>query len=77
MAGNGLVSWALAIVGSLFGLVLGVRAFGHWAKKEWGALITHIAGAAVVAYMVFSPDQAVTVLKLIGSKIASVFTGQG
>ncbi|MEY9839509.1 TcpD family membrane protein [Streptacidiphilus sp. EB103A] len=75
MAGNSLVSWALTIVGSLFGLVLGVRAFGHWAKKEWGALITHFVGAAVVAFMIFSPDQAVTILKLIGAKLASVFTG--
>jgi hypothetical protein len=75
MGGNGLVSWALTIVGSLFGLVLGVRAFQHWAKKEWGALITHMAGAAVVAFMIFSPDQAVTILKLVGSKLASIFTG--
>lgn len=75
MGGNGLVSWALTIVGSLFGLVLGVRGFQHWMKKEWGALITHLAGGAVVAFMIFSPDQAVTILKLIGSKLASIFTG--
>lgn len=72
---NGLVSWALTIVGSLFGLVLAVRSFGHWAKREWGQLITHVAGAAVVAYMIFSPNDAVTLLKSIGAKIASVFTG--
>ncbi|MFD7553565.1 hypothetical protein ACFV9E_03365 [Streptomyces sp. NPDC059835] len=74
MGQNPLVSWILTIVGSLFVAVLAVRAFGHWAKKEWGALITHTIGGAVVAFFVFNSDQAVTILKMIGGKIASVFT---
>ncbi|MEO3976775.1 hypothetical protein [Streptomyces sp. CAU 1734] len=75
MGENELVSWILAIVGSLFVAVLAVRAFGHWMKKEWGALITHIVGGAVVAVMIFTPQQAVTILRFIGGKFASVFTG--
>ncbi|MEV6421848.1 hypothetical protein [Streptomyces sp. NPDC051662] len=75
MENNALVSWILAIVGSLFVAVLAVRAFGHWAKKEWGALITHTVGGAVVAFFVFSSAQAVTILKTVGAKIATVFTG--
>ncbi|GLF98286.1 hypothetical protein [Streptomyces yaizuensis] len=75
MENNALVSWILAIVGSLFVAVLAVRAFGHWAKKEHGALITHIVGGAVVAFFVFSSAQAVNILKSVGAKIASVFAG--
>ena len=44
-------------------------------KKEWGALITHLAGGSVVAVMIFTPNQAVTILKFVGAKIATVFTG--
>jgi hypothetical protein len=72
---NPLVQWILTIVGSLFVAVLAARAFGHWAKKEHGALITHIVGGAVVAFFIFSPNQAVTILKMVGTKLASVFTG--
>ncbi|MFJ4700540.1 hypothetical protein ACIP5N_21825 [Streptomyces sp. NPDC088768] len=72
---DALVSWILAIVGSLFVAVLAVRGFGHWMKKEWGALISHIVGGAVVAVMIFTPTQAVNILKFIGAKIATVFTG--
>ncbi|WP_327359706.1 hypothetical protein [Streptomyces sp. NBC_01304] len=75
MGQNGLVTWILAVIGSLFVGVLAVRGFQHWAKKEWGALITHLAGGAVVAVMVFTPQQAVNILKFIGAKIATVFTG--
>ncbi|WP_217225954.1 hypothetical protein [Streptomyces anulatus] len=69
------MSWILTVVGSLFAAVLAVRGFGHWMKKEWGALITHIVGGAVVAIMIFTPNQAVTILKFVGSKITTVFTG--
>ncbi|WP_331752853.1 hypothetical protein OG440_38635 (plasmid) [Streptomyces sp. NBC_00637] len=75
MGGNSFVDYALAIVASLFGLVLAFRGFMHWMKKEWGALVTHIAGAAVVAVMIFTPNQAVTILKFVGAKIATIFTG--
>lgn len=75
MSDNGLVSWILAVVGSLFTAVLAVRGFGHWMKKEWGQLITHIVGGAVVAIMIFTPNQAVTILKFVGAKITTVFTG--
>ncbi|WP_372412588.1 hypothetical protein [Streptomyces luteireticuli] len=75
MGGDSLVQWVLAIVGSLFGAVLAVRAFGHWMKKEWGALITHCLGGAVVAVMIWTPNTAISILKTIGGKIAAVFTG--
>lgn len=75
MGGNGLVSWVMTILSSLFGLVLAARGFGHWAKKEWGALVTHLIGASVVAFTIYSPAQAVAILKTIGTQIASVFTG--
>ncbi|MFF9785674.1 hypothetical protein [Streptomyces nigrescens] len=75
MGDNGLVSWVLSIVGSLFGAVLAVRGFGHWMKKEWGALITHIVGGAAVAVMIFTPNQAVAILKFVGGKLATIFTG--
>ncbi|MFK0296342.1 hypothetical protein ACIQU6_38525 [Streptomyces sp. NPDC090442] len=76
MGGNNpLVSWILTVVTSLFVAVMAVRSFGHWARKEWGALITHVVAGAVVAVMVFTPDKAVNILKFIGGKIATVFNG--
>ncbi|MFF8786912.1 hypothetical protein [Streptomyces sp. NPDC015125] len=74
---NPLVSWILTITGSLFIAVLAARAFGHWAKKEHGALITHIVGGAVVAFFIFNSSKAVTILKMVGEKLSSIFTGTG
>ncbi|MFJ4679161.1 hypothetical protein [Kitasatospora sp. NPDC088783] len=71
--GNDLVTWIKTLVGTLFGAVLAVRAFQHWAKKEWGAFITFVVGGAVAALMIFQTDQAIAILKFLGDKIASVF----
>ncbi|MGW1976658.1 hypothetical protein [Streptomyces sp. NPDC001889] len=75
MGGSSLASWIITIVGTLFGAVLAVRSLGHWARSEWGALVTHLIGAAIAAFAIFNTDKAIDVLSAIGDKIASVFTG--
>ncbi|MFI0742470.1 TcpD family membrane protein [Streptomyces sp. NPDC021100] len=69
LTGNDLKTAILTVVGNLFVAVLAVRAFGHWAKREWGAMVTHILGGAVVGFIIWEPQKAIEVLKFIGSKL--------
>ncbi|MEU5430780.1 hypothetical protein AB0H73_34980 [Streptomyces olivoreticuli] len=71
LTGNELKTAILTVVGNLFVAVLAVRAFGHWAKNEWGAMVTHILGAAVVGFIIWDSQKAIEVLKFIGQKLTS------
>lgn len=71
LTGNELKTAILAVIGNLFVAVLAVRAFGHWAKKEWGQMITHILGAAVVALIIWETEKATGMLKFIGEKLTA------
>ncbi|MEV6681246.1 TcpD family membrane protein [Streptomyces erythrochromogenes] len=68
-----LPAYARAIVGALFSLVLLWYGFEHWMKRAWGMLITHIAGAAVVAYILYKPEAAMSLLQSLGDMIAAFF----
>ncbi|MEJ8654791.1 TcpD family membrane protein [Streptomyces sp. MS1.AVA.3] len=69
LTGNDLKTFIMTILGNLFAAVLAVRTFGHWAKSEWGKFVTTLLGAAIVAFCVWAPDKAVTVLKFVGEKL--------
>lgn len=73
MGGNSLASWVITIVGTLFGAVLAVRSFGHWARSEWGKLITHLLGAAVAAMAIFNTERTIAILTFVGGKVFSIF----
>lgn len=56
---------ALSVVGNIFLVVLVVRAFGAYLKKEWGDLITELVFAVVLAGFIYFTDSMLAVLKLL------------
>src|SRR4051812_28017574 len=56
--GSELKTWVLLVVGNLFAAWLGVRAFRHFVKDDWGGMITMAVGAVFVAGLVWFPDAA-------------------
>lgn len=69
LTGNELKTAILTVIGNLFVAVLAARAFGHWAKREWGAMVTHILGGAIVGFFIWDSQKAIEVLKFIGQKL--------
>lgn len=66
--GADLKTWVLVIVGNIFIAVLAVRLLGHYAKREWGDLVTNLIAAVVLVGIIYFPDQFVSVLKLLWQK---------
>lgn len=56
---------ALKIIGNIFLVVLVVRAFGAYLKKEWGDLITELIFAVILAGFIYFTDQMINVLKFL------------
>ena len=56
---------ALKIVGNIFIVVLVVRAFGAYLKKEWGDLVTELVFAVILAGFIYFTDQSIGILKLL------------
>ncbi len=63
--GAALKNAILIIIGNAFIVFLAIRAFGAWARKEWGELFGVIAGAVLVAGIIYFPDQIVSLLQAI------------
>ncbi|GAB3611552.1 hypothetical protein GCM10027414_36780 [Humibacter ginsengiterrae] len=56
---------ALSIIGNIFLVVLVIRAFGAYLKKEWGDLITELVFAVILAGFIYFTDQMLAVLKFL------------
>lgn len=54
---------ALKIIGNIFLVVLVVRAFGAYFKKEWGDLATEVVFAVVLVGFIYFTDQSLGILK--------------
>ncbi|MCX4690948.1 TcpD family membrane protein [Streptomyces sp. NBC_01408] len=68
--GADLKGWILAVVGNLFAAFLGVRALGHFLKKEWGEMLTLFVAAVFVAGIVWYPEGVATLLGEVWKKVA-------
>ncbi|MGW3377408.1 TcpD family membrane protein [Streptomyces hydrogenans] len=68
-SGNALKNWVLLIVGNLFAAWLGIRAFRHFVKDDWGGMITMAIGAIFVAGFVWFPTEAQSLLSSLWSKV--------
>lgn len=69
VTGGDFKAWLMVIAGNVAIVILVWRAIGHWALKEWGALIGHMIVAVVVVFLIYANDQAIALLKQIAMKI--------
>ncbi|MEU2086528.1 hypothetical protein ABZ569_32235 [Streptomyces albus] len=68
--GADLKTWVLVIVGNLFIAVLAVRLLGHYAKREWGDMVTNLIGAVILVGVIYFPDSFVSLLKALWQKFS-------
>ena len=59
----------LSLLGTLFTVFMATKIFAAYARRDWGALVMEVAAGAVVAFFVFLPAAATTLLKTIGTGI--------
>ncbi|MFI1621865.1 TcpD family membrane protein [Streptomyces lydicus] len=67
--GADLKTWVLVIVGNVFIAVLAIRMLGHYAKREWGDMVTSFIGAVILAGIIYFPDGFITLLKTLWQKV--------
>ena len=67
--GADLKAWVIIVVGNLFIVVLVVRMFSHYAKREWGELLTNFLVAVFIAWIVYSTDTFIEFLKWAANKV--------
>ncbi|MGA5134479.1 hypothetical protein ACPCTO_32270 [Streptomyces olivoreticuli] len=68
-SGVQLKDWVITVAGNVFLIILIVRGIGHYAKREWGGLITHVMAGVVVAGFVYASDVTKTVLVDVWTKV--------
>ena len=66
---DGVKTMVLAAAGTLVAVILIIRIVSAYAKKNWGEIITEIAGVVVVLWFVSSPDSAIGTLNTIRQSI--------
>lgn len=53
----------MTLLGSVVMLVLIVRLFTAWAKKNWGEVVVEVIGFLFIGWFVFFPDNAKTTMQ--------------
>ena len=69
---DGFKNQILTLVGVAFIIVIVVRMFTAYAKKNWGELVVEMVAIVFVGWFVWFPDSAIATIKAI---IQSIFGG--
>lgn len=67
--GKGLSDWIVTVGQNVFVALFVVGAVRNFAKKAWGPFVTLFAAGALVAWIIYYPDQVVGILKNFGIEI--------
>lgn len=73
--GAELKDWVIIVAGNIFIVVLVVRMVSHWAKREWGDLLTNLLVAVFIAWIVYSTDTFISFLRWAAGKITGGQSG--
>lgn len=60
---SGLKDWFIVIAGNIFIIIMVGRAIGAYSKRDWGDLITNLAVAVVIGFLVYANDSAIALIK--------------
>lgn len=73
--GAELKDWVIIVAGNVFIVVLVVRMISHWAKREWGDLLTNALVAVFIAWIVYSTDTFIKFLRWLANKVTGGQSG--
>lgn len=68
--GAELKDYVIILAGNIFIVILIVRMISHYAKREWGELLTNFLIAVFIAWIVYSTDTFITFLRWLATKIS-------
>lgn len=68
--GAELKDYVIILAGNIFIVILVIRMISHWAKREWGELLTNFLIAVFIAWIVYSTDTFINFLRWLANKIA-------
>lgn len=69
-SGADIKDWVILIAGNVFIVILIFRMISHYAKREWGELLTNFLIAIFIAWIVYSTDTFITFLKWLANKVS-------
>src|SRR5690625_7750646 len=68
--GAELKDWVIIVAGNIFIVILVVRMISHYAKREWGDLLTNFLVAVFIAWIVYSTDTFIGFLRWVAEKVS-------
>lgn len=68
--GMDIKDWVITIAGNIFIVILLFRVLAHYAKKEWGELLTNLLVAVFIAWIVYSNESFIAFLTFMWGKFA-------
>src|SRR5690625_6405370 len=66
--GAELKDWVIIVAGNIFIVILVVRMISHYAKREWGDLLTNFLVAVFIAWIVYSTDTFIGFLRWVAER---------
>lgn len=67
--GAELKDWVIIVAGNIFIVILVIRMISHYAKREYGELITNLLIAIFIAWIVYSTDTFISFLQWVANKV--------
>ena len=68
--GAELKDYVIILAGNIFIVILIIRMISHYAKREWGDLLTNFLVAVFIAWIVYSTDTFINFLRWLANKIS-------
>ncbi|MFJ5099255.1 TcpD family membrane protein [Streptomyces sp. NPDC088557] len=68
--GSAVSDWILKVAGNVLLALIALRALKHFAKEDWGAMITMVVAAVFVAGFVWFPSETQSLLGGVWSKVS-------
>lgn len=67
--GKTISDWIVTVAQNAFIALFAIGAVKNFSKKAWGAFVSLFVAGALVAWVIYYPDQVVTLLKNFGIEI--------
>lgn len=68
--GAELKDYVIILAGNIFIVILIVRMISHYAKREWGELLTNFLIAVFIAWIVYSTDTFINFLRWLANTVS-------